>query len=642
MKLKKDSVILSTLQKWIDSVYSLLIGGFFGTLLTSYTEEEKALRSCRLFSYKGKRGSARLSDTVRLKIARLFENSFFVGRFEEFLFSLLYYRLKTYGAFFLSLGSYGMLSFVLRQFAVPGTESVALHLPVCVAFLLISFPLIASGDTLASALVKSKLLSPIMFSGLGVPRDTFTRGIKCPKHYGVATALGMVLGALTYFVDPIYYPITMVVLLAVTVISQFPELGIITWIALLPFSGFLPMPTAILAFVVLVTGISYLVKLIRGKRVFRMRLIDAAVALLMLLYLVGGIVSVGGMRSLASAMIYVVFLMGYFLVVNLMRTREWVNRAIGTAVLSGTAVCLVGVVQIFVGEQNTSWLDTSLFSDITVRITAGFGNPNIFAEYLLLLIPFAVAFAFGGHIKRSMGSVVALVVMLLCLVFTFSRGAWLGFLIGSVLFFMMLSRRSILGMLGMVLALPVFTWLIPDVVLSRFLSIGNLSESSTAYRISAWSGVGELLEKTLFCGIGVGNAAFSEVYPGFAYAGIERLEHAHSLYLQLLVELGIPGLLVFLLIVFLFVQSGFEYLLKVKSAEGKRLVCAAISALAAMLVMGITDHIWYHYGIFLAFWTMLALTGAHIGIGMDERGRQESHERNTDSASTLVLDMNTL
>ena len=244
------------------------------------------------------------------------------------------------------------------------------------------------------------------------------------------------------------------------------------------------------------------------------------------------------------------------------------SLSVETGVFSGTAACLLGIVQIFTGTLNASWLDTEMFSNIGTRIVSGFDNPNVFAEYLLLIIPLTLACLFQkGEKHRKLFYSLSLVLMLICLVFTWSRGAWLGFLVGTLLFFMILSKKAVLGLLGLVVVSPLLSWLVPNAVAERFLSIGNLAESSVSYRISVWYGMVELLKKTWWSGIGVGNAAFEAVYPSVALVGAGTIEHAHSIYLQLLAELGIPGLLVFLLILFLFVQNCFEYLLKVKHQE---------------------------------------------------------------------------
>ncbi len=55
-------------------------------------------------------------------------------------------------------------------------------------------------------------------------------------------------------------------------------------------------------------------------------------------------------------------------------------------------------------------------------------------------------------------------------------------------------------------------------------------------------------------GIGMGEAAFSQVYPFFSYNAIIA-PHSHNLFLQLLVEAGISGLGVFLVMQIVFVKK---------------------------------------------------------------------------------------
>ncbi len=633
------SVILEKLMRLIERIYGLLIHGFFGKLFTSYSSAEKAFTECGVFSrFRNAKRPERFASAIKLKMARSFENSLVLETIERITASLIYRKLKTFGAFFLSLGGYGLIACLIRRFAFGDVEMDIRRLVICATVLLISLPLISSKETLAVALLKSKLLSPILFNGLGFPRDTFTKKMVFPKRYALVTALGMVLGVLAAFIDPYFYVLAALVMVAVLVIFRYPELGILSWIVFLPFVGFFEHATLPLTFLVAVTDISYIIKLIRGKRSFRMKLMDYPVLLLSLLYFFGGLFSKGGLASFYSALTYILFLSGYFLVFNLIRTRQWIKRCVVAGVLSATVASLIGIVQIFTGGMEASWLDASLFSGINTRIVSGFENPNVFAEYLLLFLPFALAcFLKKGSRDNRLIYAFSLLVMLVCLVFTWSRGAWLGFLVGAVLFLLILSRYSVLALLGVGLVSPWLSWLLPNAVADRFLSIGNLAESSISYRISTWHGILQLLNKTWWCGIGVGGAAFEAVYPGVAIAGTQTIKHAHSIYLQLLTELGIPGLIVFFLIVFLFAQNCFEYLLRVKNQEERGFVIAGIAAVSAMLVMGITDHIWYNYRIFLAFWTVIALVNSAIKYGFSVFDRYSEYENNTEYASVLEI-----
>jgi O-antigen ligase len=639
-----NSVILAKLSLLITKIYTLFINGFIGKLFTSYSSEEKLLNQSYLFSHLK---NAKITDSVtgkmKIAMARAFENSLLLALAERLVSSLIYRKIKTYGAFFLSLGGYGMVTYLVRFFAFPSLEADLSSFLVSAVIMFVSLPLMASKATLAEAMIQSKLLSPILFDGLGLPGDSFTQTFVFPNRYTVVTFLGMSLGILTWFVNPIYYIVAIAAIIGMLVIFRHPEIGVVGWMVLLPLVGFFDHASIVLAGVVLTTDISYLIKLIRGKRPFHMHLIDYPILLFSIIYLVGGIITCGGMRSFHSALMYVIFLLAYFPVVNLIRTREWVWRCVKAGVLSGLIACLVGVLQIFTGTVNASWLNTDMFSGISTRIVSLFENPNVFAEYLLMLIPFALAcFLRKGSVRDKLIFGFAMLLSLLCLVFTWSRGAWLGILIGLFLFFVIHSHKSWLVFLGIGVASPLLLQFVPSTVAERFASIGNLAETSISYRISAWYGVLELLEKTWWCGIGVGTAAFEAFYPSVALAGVEIIEHAHSLYLQLATELGIPGLLLFVIIIFLFAQYSFEYLLRVKSQEERVIVIAGIASTAAMLVMGATDHIFYSYRVFLAFWTTIALVCTSVKCGFYEQERSYHYENNTQYSSAIEISTESL
>lgn len=620
-------------------IYHLLVVGFLGKLFTAYFIEEQRLCESRLFArLRSFKKSEKIANAVKLSMARSFENSLIFLAIESVTASLIYRRLKTYGAFLFSLGSYGVIAGVLQSLVFADAVLDGRRLFICAVILFASLPLLATKETLAEALLTSKLLSPLLFRWLGVSRDTFTKKESYPKRYAVVATLGMILGVLTAFIDPLYYVVVALVAIVVLVIFRYPETGVLLWIACIPLVGFFEHSSILLVCVVLATATSYLIKFIRGKRVFRMKLIDYPILLLSVLYLLGGVFSKGGLSSFHSATMYVVFLLGYFLTFNLIRTHEWVKRCVVTGIVSASGACLVGCVQIFTGTLNPSWLDTDLFANIGTRIVSTFDNPNIFAEYLLLLIPFSVAcLLHKNSVRKKIWFGISLLLMLVCLVFTWSRGAWLGLIMGMLIFFVIFSKKTVPVLLGAVLISPFLSWLVPTAVAGRFLSIGNLAESSVSYRISAWHGIIELLNQTWWCGIGVGTAAFEAVYPSVALAGTQAIRHAHSIYLQLLTELGIPGFLVFLLIVFLFLQNCFEYLYQVKNQEGRCFVVAGIAAMTAILVMGITDHIWYSYCIFFLFWTMMALVNSYIQYGFLELERYNGYENNAQNASSIEI-----
>ncbi len=59
-------------------------------------------------------------------------------------------------------------------------------------------------------------------------------------------------------------------------------------------------------------------------------------------------------------------------------------------VFAGVAVSMYGVYQyFFYAPDNTNgWIDSDMFYSISKRVYSTLENPNVLAEYLLLVIPF--------------------------------------------------------------------------------------------------------------------------------------------------------------------------------------------------------------------------------------------------------------
>jgi O-antigen ligase len=382
-----------------------------------------------------------------------------------------------------------------------------------------------------------------------------------------------------------------------------------------PFMAVLPNPSFLTALMVVYVSVCYFLKLIRGKRTFRFELIDGAVTVFLLLMLMGGIFTVSVSASLQYALIYGCFTVSYFLVVNLIRNAEWVHRCVAAFICSSAVVSLYGVYQNILGTASTKWQDESMFGNMGGRVVSTFENPNVLAEYLIVTIPFAVAVLLTRRSWLSRGGMFAVCGSgAACLVFTMSRGAWLGFMIGMLLFFLIYSRKTMIAVLLGLFSIPVLPFILPESIVKRFTSIGNLADSSTAYRVNIWRGSIDMIRDFFWGGIGAGKT-FTLVYPSYTLAGIESAPHSHNLYLQITIELGIFGLLAFLAVVFLLAQNSFSFFsVKEKpgnAIEDSRFICAAgFAGIVAILAQGMTDYVWYNYRIFLIFWLVLGLTVA--------------------------------
>ena len=97
-----------------------------------------------------------------------------------------------------------------------------------------------------------------------------------------------------------------------------------------------------------------------------------------------------------------------------------------------------------------------------------------------------------------------------CLVFTWSRGAWLGFAVSLVLFLCLSSKNFFTaGILAIPFLIAALFFGMDTSVVRRFTTLGD---SSTSYRLGIWQGVLFMLADIFYFGIGIGAGAFRRIY----------------------------------------------------------------------------------------------------------------------------------
>ena len=307
------------------------------------------------------------------------------------------------------------------------------------------------------------------------------------------------------------------------------------------------------------------------------------------------------------------FILFYFVVVNAVKDEKSLNILLHIFVFSATIASIYGLHQYVYGDlYSQAWLDKNMFESIKMRVYSTFENPNVFGEYLLLVGPINFSFLFEE--KKILKKLIAfgmLSINTLTLILTFSRGCWLGILFAIAILLIVIDRRFIL--LG-ILALLVAPFVLPETIISRFTSIGNMGDTSTSYRVAIWMGTIAMLKDYWFSGIGLGITSFNKVYPIYAYAGTTA-QHSHNLYLQLMVENGIMGLVMFLGIIYNFFKEMIISLVKKK----KILLVGIMSGMVGFLVQSMTDHTWYNYRVVLIFWMVVAFGVSYAKIIQEEK-----------------------
>lgn len=279
------------------------------------------------------------------------------------------------------------------------------------------------------------------------------------------------------------------------------------------------------------------------------------------LCLYNGLYLENSLKGLFRPIKYLFFLA---VVISIASERKSLNRLIFVFILASVVICFDGLFQYFNGADLFRHRALTR-NDVFRRISAAFCHPNDFAAYLITVIPLYMGLIYY-HKKTLIKSLlfVALGLLLFCLYKTSSRGAWLGFMI-SVLTFICLKKDKKLFII-----VPLFfifsLLIIPQKTIARIKESFNINEGTGWERKQIWTGAINIFKEHPL--IGFGPNTFSATFPKYKPKIYPDNRYAHNSYLQIAAEIGILGLTIFLIILFLIIKSAVNFF---KKAEARQL-----------------------------------------------------------------------
>jgi hypothetical protein len=255
-------------------------------------------------------------------------------------------------------------------------------------------------------------------------------------------------------------------------------------------------------------------------------------------------------------------------VMLLLQKESSLRVVIWALLIAGLIMCAVNMFQFFTGTfENTYYglaqaaLDMQIVGDTSgARIGGPIGDPNYFAEALVVLVPIALNQFFAEKkLFAKLMAVVVLMLTILTIMLTYSRGGFLALVIvGSISLFYRSPRVTEL-LLAAAIGIVVLAYLpsnftariktIVDVVTNQ---MNVLDEGSFAGRTSAMTSAWNMFRDYPFFGVGLDN--FTSRYPAYAnqlgiVASSTQANSPHNLYLQMASETGIFGLSTFFLLI---------------------------------------------------------------------------------------------
>ncbi len=433
-----------------------------------------------------------------------------------------------------------------------------------------------------------------------------------------AAGFGAICGVICGFSSPLFGILFIGGLLLVSLFLYKVEAGIFITLFLAPI-----VPTMVVVGLCLLCFVSLVVKaLTTPKFVWHLDGTGLMIVSMVLIYLLASATSFAPFKSIQIWAVYFAFMIFYFVIINTIKTKNQLFNLLKVLALSALFVCLYGIAQyVFGWNVKQAWMDEEMFEDIKMRIYSTLENPNVLGEYILLTLPICISLMWTSKkfIPRIIYGGMSLVLGL-ALILTFSRGCWLGIMAAAAIFITFAAGK----LWGLALiALPVIPFILPESIINRFTSIGDMKDSSTSYRVYIWMGTLLMLKDFWISGVGPGTEAFTQVYPFYSYNGIVA-PHPHNLFLQIITESGVIGLVVFLLLLFLFFKNlavGCQHF-----GKGNKFTIVIIgiaSSVAGFLLQGMFDNCFYNYRVFMIFWAVLAIGIVACRIAQTEAKQTE-------------------
>ncbi len=296
------------------------------------------------------------------------------------------------------------------------------------------------------------------------------------------------------------------------------------------------------------------------------------------------------------------FLLFFFVFFQLIKGIKSVKVIYNCLIISIFFVSLYGVYQYATGVQMPAgWVD-SAESGIKTRAFSIIGSPNILGSIIALVSPLTLSLIIlEKKVFVKLIYIGMYLTMVLCLLVTYSRGAWFVFMGGIFVYILLKDARFIIpAILGVVLIL-VFVPSVGD-RLSYMFSREYIQSSLRGGRLVRWGTGIEAIKTSPFFGVGLGHIG------GAVATNNEVSGHFYmdNYYLKIASEIGLVGILFLFNLMYKTLKWCYLGILKVKDKPSKELMISGFAGIIAIVFNNFVENIFEVPLMVITFWLVVA------------------------------------
>ncbi len=562
------------------------------------------------------------ADVKRPSTARIYKFLNMLSRL------ITYTRAKVYGVAALTFGTLSFIFQLLGSYFGYFSEIPVATLIICGVFSAFGILLLFSDKPIPIMLQDNPVLDFIFFDFFCIQRVHRKTG-EASIHVAVATAVGGSFALLSLFVSPVYFIAGLIVLLFVSIAFGSPEFSYITTILFLPYLNIIPYSGYLFIALIIITAVSFLRKVIYGKRVISFEKYDFLLMLMMLMVLISGIF-IKGLDSFISSAILCVMSFGYFLTSSIITNRRLADCVMNSVVVSSIPPTLFSII-----SYTVKCIDAGKFLEPSE--TAFFGSTSVFATFLIVAVCFSFANIIQIHLwSKKLFYILMLVLSCGGLFLTGELFAILALVLGGISYFIFKMRHmAALIAAFLIFLLPYSVYLLPNDILIKIFDFVPSFEGYEYYVETLKHSFSELCGNFVF-GIGIGSESFVSEMSG---RGVE-VTNSGNLFLELALEAGALSLLFFILLLVSRARHRIRYYsLYVKESTVKHSQPVVAATVCALVFYGTFSYIWADVSMFYLFFVVFAVESAMLRVSrkaIDDRVLYYEDARSSESSAVDI------